>query len=69
MLRVPLGGMSLSAPGAGVTLRRYAAGFTGAPALTGDAAAAVLRIPRDRSARPWYAQVANARSLRACGLG
>ncbi|HEY0632431.1 MAG TPA: hypothetical protein VGC98_10280 [Thermoleophilaceae bacterium] len=69
VLRVPLGGMSLSAPGAGVTLRRYAAGFTGAPALTGDAGAAVLRIPRDRSPRPWYAQVANARSLRACGLG
>src|SRR5436190_157927 len=67
-LRVPLGGMSLQAPGASVTLRRFASGFVGATPLSGGATQAVLRIPPDRSLRPWYAQVANARSVRACGL-
>jgi hypothetical protein len=67
-LRVPPGGMSLQAPGASVTLRRFASGFGGATPLSGGATRAVLRIPRDRSARPWYAQVADARSVRACGL-
>jgi hypothetical protein len=68
-LRIPPGGMSLRAPGGSVTLRRFASGFDGATPLAGDASNAILRIPRDRSARPWYAQVANARSLRACGIG
>jgi hypothetical protein len=67
-LRVPLGGMSLEAPGASVTLRRFASGFEGATPLSGTAARVLLRIPRDRSARPWYAQVASARAVRACGL-
>jgi hypothetical protein len=60
--------MSLRAPGAGVLLRRFAGGFAGAPQLVGDAAAAVVRIPRDRSARPWFAQIQNARSVTACGI-
>ena len=68
-LRIPAGGMSLQAPGASVTVRRFASGFEGARPLSGAATRAVLRIPRDRSVRPWYAQVANARSVRACGLG
>jgi hypothetical protein len=68
-LRVPPGGMSLQAPGASITLRRFASGYVGATPLSGGATRAVLRIPSDRSARPWYALVANARSLRACGLG
>jgi hypothetical protein len=51
-----------------VLLRRFASGFAGAPQLVGDAAAAVVRIPRDRSARPWYAQIQNARSVTACGI-
>jgi hypothetical protein len=67
-LRVPPGGMSLQAPGASVVLRRFASGYVGATPLTGVATRAVLRIPRDGSARPWYAHVAGARSLRACGI-
>jgi hypothetical protein len=67
-LRIPPGGMSLEAPGASVALRRFASGYVGATPLSGAATRAVLRIPRDRSARPWYAQVAGAGSLRACGL-
>jgi hypothetical protein len=68
-LRVPPGGLSLQAPGASVTLRRFASGFENATPLSGGATRAVLRIPRDRSARPWYAQVAGARTVRACGVG
>jgi hypothetical protein len=68
VVRIPPGGMSLRAPGAGVFLRRFASDFQGAPQLVGDAGAAVVRIPRDRSARPWYAQIANARSITACGI-
>jgi hypothetical protein len=68
-LRIPPGGMSLQAPGAAVSLRRFASGFAGATPLSGGATRAVLRIPRDRSARPWYAQVQDALSVRACGLG
>jgi hypothetical protein len=60
--------MSLRAPGAGVVVRRFASGFDGGPQLVGDAGAATLRIPRDRSARPWYAEIQNAHSIRACGL-
>jgi hypothetical protein len=60
--------MSLEAPGAEVALRRFATGYVGATALSGTAARALLRIPRDRSVRPWWAQVANAQSTRACGL-
>jgi hypothetical protein len=67
-LRVPPGGMSLQAPDASVTLRRFASGYEGATALSGGATRAVLRIPRDRSARPWWAQIQNARSVRACGI-
>jgi hypothetical protein len=67
-VRIPPGGMSLRAPGAGVFVRRFASGFEGAPQLVGDAGTAVLRIPRDRSARPWYAQIQNARSITACGI-
>jgi hypothetical protein len=67
-LRVPPGGMSLAAPGSEVTLRRFASGYVDAAPLTGGATRALLRIPRDRSPRPWYAQVAGARSARACGF-
>ena len=67
-LRVPPGGMSLQAPGASVTLRRFASAYENATPLSGSAARALLRIPRDRSARPWWARVAGAHSVRACGL-
>jgi hypothetical protein len=67
-VRIPPGGMSLRAPGAGVLVRRFASGFVGAPQLVGDAGTAILRIPRDRSARAWYAQVQNARAISACGI-
>jgi hypothetical protein len=67
-LRMPAGGMSLQAPGATVTLRRFASGYAGATPLSGSPARALLRIPQDRSARPWWAQVQNARSVRACGI-
>jgi hypothetical protein len=68
-LRLPPGGMSVAAPRGSLTLRRFASGFAGALPLTGAPTSAVLRIPRDRSSRPWYAQVAGARSVRACGIG
>lgn len=66
---IPPGGMSLRAPGAQVTLRRFASNFS-LPPLTGDPSNAVLRIPRDRSDRPWYALVQHATGrVRACETG
>ena len=67
-IRVPAGGMSLQAPGASVVLRRFASGFEGATPLSGSASRAIVRIPRDRSVRPWYAQLQSARAIRACGI-
>jgi hypothetical protein len=68
-LRVPAGGMSLEAPGASVVLRRFASGYESATPLSDAANRVLLRIPRDRSARPWFARLTGARSVRACGIG
>jgi hypothetical protein len=68
-LRLAPGGVSVRAPGAAATLRRFASGYEGAPTLSGAPDRAVLRIPSDRSDRPWHAQFADARSITACGLG
>ncbi|MEA2421415.1 MAG: hypothetical protein QOF55_514, partial [Thermoleophilaceae bacterium] len=68
-LMVPPDGISLRAPGASVSLRRFADGFGGVPPLQGDASNAALRIPRDRSARPWHVVLQNTQRFTACGLG
>jgi hypothetical protein len=65
---IPPGGMTLRAPGAQVTLRRFASTYSLQP-LAGNPSNAVLRIPRDRSGRPWYALVQHATGpVRACGI-
>lgn len=66
---VPPGGMSLRAPGGSLRLRRFAGTFPGDPNVSGRLARAVVRIPGDRSARPWHALVVDARSLTVCGIG
>jgi hypothetical protein len=64
----PPGGVSIRAPGArSVSVRRFADSF-GDP-LAGDPRAALLRMPADRSRRPWHVLVSGARTVRACGLG
>jgi hypothetical protein len=64
----PPGGISLRAPGARVVLRRFTSGFV-MPPLEGDPAQAVLRIPRDRSARPWHVLLQDAKQVIVCGIG
>ncbi len=65
---IPAGGISLRAKGAQVTLRRFASTYS-LPPLAGDASDAELRIPRDRSSRPWYALVQHpAGRVRVCSL-
>ena len=66
---VPRGGVSLRAPGATVRVRRFAPAFTEPGKLQGDATRAVVRIPPDRSSRPWHMAVSGARSLTICGIG
>jgi hypothetical protein len=63
------GGISIHAPGGQVTLRRFASSFT-LPPLAGGASDAVLRIPKDRSSRQWYALVQHATGrVGTCQLG
>lgn len=63
----PAGGVSIRAPGGKVALRRFADSF-GDP-LPGSAASALLRIPSDRSSRPWHVRVSGAKRIQACGVG
>jgi hypothetical protein len=68
VVSVPTGGMVLraSSPGTAVGLRRYATGF---PAMLGQLMAGqaeLLRIPADRSTRPWLAQLTGGGRVTAC---
>jgi hypothetical protein len=69
VLNVPAEGMVLRSPSAGtaVALRRYASGsFPVALGTLRSGQAELLRIPADRSARPWSARLSGGGHVTAC---
>jgi hypothetical protein len=70
-LELPPAGATISVIGPGapakLRLRRFADTFR-APPIGTVAGRAAIRLPADRSPRPWHVQVRRAGSFKACGL-